>query len=183
LFTDRNNPTSRTGGYGTQDNSYNQRNTSTVPDTTTGRANRRSVAFEDEPRHRDTSPNFSPPQHASNLGNQDFSSVSSVNPSSSGALNTTGDGLHVPPRGSAVRGNSGYAPESISGNVERVPTLPSHRQGDRADTYDEYSSTDENGLKKQGTLSKLFKRKPVSGPESRTIPAHSATGDERKKYF
>lgn len=88
---------------------------------------------------------------------------------------STGDGLHVPPRGTAVRGNSGYAPESISGNVERVPTT-SHRQG-RGDGYDEYSSADE---RKGGTFSRMFKRKPVSGAEAGTT---GTTGEEKKRFF
>ncbi len=80
-----------------------------------------------------------------------------------------------------MRADSGSAPESVSGNVERVPTVkhaaPGTNQAAAMGGEDLASPVSpEGGLKKQGTLSRLFKRKPVGGHES------TAEGD-RKKYY
>lgn len=135
-------------------------------------------------RHNDTSPSPTPPQQASNtnLRTQGLGSVSGLDSSSSTNQKAAGGGsLYVPPRGTAVRGSSDYAPESISGNVERIP---SQRQGPEPGTNryaatsgEDYSSQSEtSGVKKHGTLSKLFKRKPVANPDT-------SSGDEKKKYY
>lgn len=148
-------------------------------------------------RNTDTANPISP-QHASNanLGTNDLSSVSGMDSSSNTTVNAPGDKLHVPPRGTAVRGSSDYAPESISGNVERVPTQRHSGNTDSnemvspitgGDDYTSNSATytaDENNLKKQGTLSKLFKRKPVGGGQDTGATSTAGpAGEERKKYF
>lgn len=231
-------------------------------------------------RHTDTTAP-TPPGHTSqaNLGTNDLSSVSGMDSSSNTTVNTPGDKLHIPPRGTAVRGSSDYAPESISGNVERMPTQrqpgntdqsnemvspvtrddynspntgynstntgydstnaghnstnlghnstslghnstslghnstnpgydstnssynPTNTgydstnaghtstnlgQGSTNPGYDSnnagYNSTDENNLKKTGTLGKLFKRKPVGGSTQDTTNTGTSS-QERKKFF
>lgn len=144
-------------------------------------------------RHMDTSPSPTPPQQASaaNLGTQDLSSVSGMTSSSSNTTATPGEKLHIPPRGTAVRGSSDYAPETISGNVEHVPTQRQVGQAEpgtnltTATTAEDPVSpvTDSSGLKKQGTLSKLFKRKPVAGPDAGMSGTPAPVGEERKKYY
>lgn len=83
-----------------------------------------------------------------------------------------------------MRANSGTAPESVSGNVERVPTVKHAAPGTNqaaAVSGEEVVSpmSPGSGVKKQGTLSKLFKRKPVGGAATEG----SAVDGDRKKYY
>lgn len=128
-------------------------------------------------RHLDTSP--------AHPGQTTFSDSSVSNlTSSSGGTET-----YHPPRGQAVRFDSSTAPETLTGNVEHVPTLPSQRPPEVPTNHTtttpavgtgEHGTTIESGVKKQGTLSKLFKRKPVGGTEQ---PSPRDPSAERKKFY
>lgn len=119
-------------------------------------------------RHLDTRSPTPPPQHAPQ-GTNDLSSVSDLANNSYSAV-----GL-APSRGTMGRVNSGTAPESLTGNVERnverVPTAshPAPGTNQAAAMSGEVMSpvSPDGGTKKQGTFSKLFKRKPVAGNEER----------------
>ena len=125
---------------------------------------------QDGTKHLDTSPSHTPPQQSV----QDLSSVSSAS-----------NNAYVPPRGTAVRQDSGLAPESLTGNVERVPTAPHNappppppgtNQAAVLSGEDFNNPVSPVADKKQGTFSKLFKRKPVAGDSG-------VVDSERKKYY
>jgi len=130
-------------------------------------------------RHLDTTPSPTPPQQYAD-GTNDFSSVSNL--TSSSGVPQAG---YAPPPGAPVRADSGTAPESVSGNVERIPTVRHAAPGTNqaAATGEEVVSpvSPEGGIKKQGTLSKLFKRKPVGGPGPAT--ERTTMDGDRKKYY
>ena len=85
-----------------------------------------------------------------------------------------------------MRSDSNTAPESITGTVERVPTVKHHGEPGTnlaaATSGEEVVSPVSPGVKKQGTLSKLFKRKPVGGAGTGNEATGVAEG-ERKKYY
>ena len=76
-----------------------------------------------------------------------------------------------------MRTHSHNAPEASTGNVERVPTMKHANPGTSGEEVVSPMSPDA-GYKKQGTFSKLFKRKPVGGPSE----GAGVEGD-RKKYY
>lgn len=94
---------------------------------------------------------------------------------------STGSGHHTPQRSGISRQDSGNAPQTVSGNVERVPTVRHTEPGTNNTTaMGETQSTGavpDSNVKKSGTFSKLFKRKPVGG----TDPV--VEGGDRKKYY
>lgn len=120
--------------------------------------------------------------------------------------NPSGHSPYYPPRGTAVRYDSAAAPESVSGNVERIPTVrhnePATNQYSEpgADRYSEpganryaepgtnqYAAMSgeefiepEDGPRRGGTFSKIFKRKPVGGGVEQVGEVDNSG---RKKYF
>lgn len=127
----------------------------------------------DGTRHLDTSPSLTPARQSM----YDASSVSNLTNSSGG------HSLHFAPRGTAVRVDSSMAPESLTGDVERVPSQrpppPPGTNQAAALSGEDFSSpvspVGDTG-KKKGTFSKLFKRKPVASE------AGAAEGDSKKYY-
>lgn len=126
------------------------------------------------------------------------SSVSNLTASTGG--NAGGHSPYFPPRGTAVRADSAAAPESISGNVERIPTVrhneppasqytePGANQYPEPGTNqyaamsgEEFVDPESEGVPRKGsTFSKIFKRKPVGGGVE---PVGEVDSAGRKKYY
>lgn len=99
----------------------------------------------------------------------------------SNLTSASGNETYHPPRGTAVRFDSATAPETITGNVEHVtPTASQHHIDNTTTpvtTTGDNVTPAEGGVKKQGTLSKLFKRKPVGGAEQPAVEG------EKKRFY
>lgn len=130
----------------------------------------------DGTRHLDTTPSPPPGRHEP-IGTE-ASSVSNLTSSTGNEYNS---GRGTTGRQDMVRQDSGMAPESVSGVPERVPTMRQNEgtSHDAANRGEQFSSSHAyGGEKKQSTLGKLFKRKPV-GNNEQGVPGENA----RKTYY